>query len=332
LVAKKHRRLTLWRLTIICAIVRYADALGHAVSLSVLAWRFARVLHRFGFQAGFRYGFGVAHIFSTLIQAGKLGGLFRGFDCRLEDTERSEYARLRALYADLQKAVSQTNTACDPLTAPTAIGFQEIAVRHEFLRLLGVGLSTEQAQILGHYGSVGRALVDFLRYCGYNEDLGVFTSPSEVVAGFVDWAEVRHTRSEARYTLNRLLVSRRRLAKWVTAIEVLQGRLEALRPEMPEFRQWDRMRANAKDDLKIRQLQATLSFNPIYQAMSRNRLAQALYLRALGLLATIVGKMTDSETDFDSQKSLLPSSSTHSRSVAIALEALNRNFEAAIST
>src|SRR5579864_4211558 len=193
LADETYRKLTLWHLAVMCTIRRYVVALGHGVSLLVLAWRFARVVHGFGRRSGFVNGFGVAHMFSTLILAGRLGGLFRGFDYGLEDAERGEYARLRALYADLQKAISQTNTACDPLTANTAIKFQEIAVRHEFLRLLGVGLGLEQAQILSRYGSVGRALVDFLRYCGYNEDLGVFTSPTEVVAGFVDWAAVRHT-------------------------------------------------------------------------------------------------------------------------------------------
>ena len=80
--------------------------------------------------------------------------------------------------------------------------------------------------------------------------------------------------------------SQRQFASWASAIQRLEARLDAARSQKSlERREFDRTQREGRDRRRLDQLEAARTLDPLVQAMGLHRTAQAIYFRALGLLA-----------------------------------------------
>jgi hypothetical protein len=246
---------------------------------------------------------------------------------------RREARRLRRLYAQLTQAELRGTTKVNVLATPSAESFQAVAVRHEFHRLMRLNLSADQAAVLGYYPTVGRALIEFLHYCGRGEVRWIEVPPAEAIDGFTKWAQLRHTRTGAQDALDPLYQSQRKFASWASAIQRLQARLDAARSKRLERREFDRTQGQVRDRLHLDQLEAAWTLDPLVQALALHRVAQTVYFRALGLLASAMGREQRAEAQTNN-KDTEPGSAialAFERAMVDALEGLNSQLKAVIA-
>lgn len=332
MVADTQLKLKLLRLGVGGAMRRFWVAARHTVALLGLVWRYAGVIRRFEEDArgGDRAGpitFGL-----KLLRAIKLGTLLRSFEMSYDQACR-EARRLRRLYAQLKQAELRDTTNVDVLATPTATSFQAVAVRREFRRLVRLDLSTDQVAVLSYYPTVGRALVEFLRYCGHGEGHWIAVPPGEAIEGFTKWAQLRHTRTGARDALHHLYRSQRQFASWASALRQLEARLDAARWQWSERRNFYRTQRQVRDRLRLDQLEAARTLDPLVQTMALHRIAQTVYFHALGLLASAMGREqpTESQTNGNDTKPAQPGALAFERAMLNALEGLNMHLKAVIA-
>jgi hypothetical protein len=186
---------------------------------------------------------------------------------------------------------------------------------------------------LSYYPTVGRALIDFLQYCGHGEVHWIEVPPGEAIEGFTKWAQLRHTRTGAQDALHHLYRSRRQFASWASAIQQLEARLDAARSQWSERRNFYRTQRQVRDRLRLDQLDAARTLDPLVQAMALHRSAQTVYFHALGLLASAMGRERPAESQTNSNKTSTAQAGALSfeRAMVHALEGLNVHLKAVIA-
>jgi hypothetical protein len=330
--ADTQLKLALLRLGVGVAIRRYWVAARHTMSLIGLVWRYTSVIRSFEEDARTGYQAGPIAVGLKLLRAVKVGTLLRSFEMSYDEGSR-EARRLHRLYAQLKQAEARGTAKVDVLATPPATSFQAVAVRHEFRRLVRLDLSTDQVAVLSYYPTVGEALVEFLQYCGHSEVHWIEVPPGEAIEGFTKWAQVRHTRTGAQHALHHLYHSQLQFASWASAIHRLEARLDAARSQWLERREFDRTHRQVRNRLRLDQLEAALTLDPLVQAMALHRTAQAVYFHALGLLASAMGREHPAESRIKSND-IRPApvvALAFERAMVDALEGLNTHLKAVIA-
>jgi hypothetical protein len=332
LVADTQLKLKMLRLGVGGAMGRYWVAARHTIALLGLVWRYAGVIQRFEEDARGGDMAGPITFGLKLLRAIKLRTLLRSFEMSYDEGRR-EARRLRRVYTQLKQAELRGTTNVNVLATPSAASFQAVAVRHEFRRLVRLHLSTNQVAVLSYYPTVGRALIDFLQYCGHGEVHWIEVPPGEAIEGFTKWAQLRHTRTGAQDALHHLYRSRRQFASWASAIQQLEARLDAARSQWSERRNFYRTQRQVRDRLRLDQLDAARTLDPLVQAMALHRSAQTVYFHALGLLASAMGRERPAESQTNSNKTSTAQAGALSfeRAMVHALEGLNVHLKAVIA-
>jgi hypothetical protein len=312
------------------AMRRYWVAACHTIALLGLVWRYAGVLRRFEQDVPSVSKAGPVAVALKLLRAVRLGNLLRTFEMSYDEAHR-EARRLRRLYKELSEAERRGTTKVDVLATPPAASFQAVAVRHEFRRLVRLDLNANQAAVLSYYPAVGQALIEFLQYCGHGEVRWIEVPPEEAIEGFTQWAELRHTRKGAEDALHHLYRSQRQFASWASAIQRLEARLDTVRSQRLERREFDRTQREVRDRRRLDQLEAARTLDPLVQAICLHRTAQAVYFRALGLLAIAMGREQPAENQKDSNGTNSGPAVALDRAMVDALEGLNTHLKAVIA-
>ena len=82
---------------------------------------------------------------------------------------------------------------------------------------------------------------------------------------------------------------------------------------------------------RLDQLEAARTLDPLVQAMGLHRTAQAVYFRALGLLASAMGREQPTENSTDSNSTSPGPAIALDRAMVEALEGLNTHLKAVIA-
>jgi hypothetical protein len=327
-------KLALLRLAVAGTLRRYWAAARHSMTLFALVWRYAGVIRQFEADSRSDRRVGVIAIGRKLLGAVRIGALLQAFEASY-DAGRGEVRRLRRLYAQLKQSEMRVPAKVEVLSTQTAASFAVVAVRHEFRRLVRIDLLAEQAAVLSSYPSVGQALVEFLQYCGCGEAPWVAVPAVDAIEGFTKWAQVRHTRAGAQEALNLLYRSQGPLSAWASAIQRLEARLDAARMQRREQREFGMTRREVGGKLRLAQLEAARALDPLIQAMTLHRAAQAMYFHALDLLASVMEKEPPTSNSKNTNPKDLPSAGTlasFERAIADALEGLSTHLRAVIAT
>jgi len=330
-----HLKLVLLWLHFSGAIRRYWIAYRHTAVLLALVWRYANIIRRFEEDAAIDQPTGLFAICLNLLNVLKLGALLQSFEA-YHDNSRREVRRLRRIYAQLKQSELRRTGNVSVLATRAAMEFQTVAVRYEFRRLVRLDLLTEQATVLSSYPTVGHALVEFLQYSGYGEMSWIPVPLQDAIEGFTKWAQVRHTRAGAQEALNHLYRSQQAFSSLATAIERLEARLEMARAQRGERQELERTRTTVQSQLRLEQLEAARTLDPLVQAMALQRLAQRVYLHALGLLANAFEHEKPMANPLNRALSTPDGSAvgtpaTSERAIAIALDGLNTYLKTAIA-
>jgi hypothetical protein len=327
-------KLTLLRLGIGGTLRRYWAASRHSMTLLALVWRYAGVIRQFEKDSCSNRRAGVIAVGRKLLGTIKMRALLQAFEASY-DAGRGEVRRLRRLYAQLKQSEMRATARVEVLSTQTAASFAVVAVRHEFRRLVRIDLHAEQATVLSSYPTVGQALLEFLQYCGCGEAPWVVVPVGEAIDGFTKWAQVRHTRAGAQEALNLLYRSQSLFTTWSSAIQRLEARLDAVRAQRRAQREFSLTRLHAGGKLRLAQLEAARTLDPLVQAIALHRVAQAVYFHALDLLANAMGKELPTSNQTNANTTDSPSAGTPAsfeRAVADALEGLNTHLRAVIAT
>jgi len=146
-----------------------------------------------------------AQFFLAWIAPRRYAGFFREGEHALSGRERL-YRLFRAI-----EPLAQRRCPVDPLTAPASLKLQAAMVRYAFGHLMGLTPSQAAARPIGAYGSVARALRDFLHHCGYSQSNAPNLPPGVHVESFAQQAGLRHSiRTCRRKILAALTASDRR--------------------------------------------------------------------------------------------------------------------------
>lgn len=328
--ADSQLKLTLLRLGVGGAMRRYWVASRHTMALLGLVWRYTGVIRRFEEDARGGNEVGLIAVGLKLLRVINVGTLLRSFEMSYDEGRR-EARRFRRLYAQLKQAELRSTPKMDVLATPSAASFQAVAVRHEFRRLVQLDLSTDQAAVLSYYPTVGRALIEFLQYCGHGEVHWIEVPPGEAIEGFTKWAQVRHTRTGAQDALRLLYQSQDQFASWASAIRRLEARLDSARSQWLERREFDRTQRQVRDRLRLDQLKAARTLDPLVQTMALHLTAQAVYFHALGLLASVMGREQPPEVPTNNNDTKPAVALAFERAMVDALEGLNTHLKAAIA-
>jgi hypothetical protein len=325
-----RRKLIIWRLLVGCAALRYWRALHLTWSLVVLAYEFGQIIRRVKETYSSR-----DTLSRSVFLIAELHILFCGFDPQSEEAERVKQKRLRVLFLELERSCKTNKNEPDLLTVSTVIALNDVIMRREFERLLGFHLSREQARPLALYGSVSQALADFLLYCGCGVDDGFHSPTDSDLAGFVNWAEIRHTRMGTRNAISRIIDARSRFAHWMSVLQSARWRVHERRWAQCHAQEWNRAYTAANDEWRIQALLAARDLDPICQKMARCRIANQMYARAIELVLRLDNEQGNNRNIAQASGETQDEDTTDSLrelSMMDALESLGRSFEAAITT
>jgi hypothetical protein len=112
----------------------------------------------------------------------------------------------------------------------------------------------------------------------------------------------------------------------------LDARLDSARSQWSERRKFDRIQRQVRDKLRLDQLEAARTLDPLVQAMALRSTAQAVYFHALALLASATGaeQPTERPTNSNYTKPVPAVARAFERAMVVALEGLNAHLQAVI--
>lgn len=198
------------RVTILLLIaIRYAvfftEGLRHSSSLIRLWLAFVGVVRDFQRELQIRD----TRILTELpVGAGKYLKLLFVFPPLSLSERTDERKRLKKVLQQLTEIIAKRKLDFDPLTTPAAVRTESVIVTHAFRRLFKLNLTSDQARILGQYGSVNLAARDFLEYCGYGQATSIDRPLLLMLPFFVRKTEIRHTKLATRQSILSILSER----------------------------------------------------------------------------------------------------------------------------